>query len=325
MTRPKRLLAVLAVAVLCAPGTWLRTEVPREVPSDIALTPISGSANTPSPQWRVEGVWQYSTGPTQKFGGYSALFTLGEKTLRAFSDRGFRLTLTAPDRPDDTAEDRYVSRQALGEERLHWLLWDIEAATRDPATGTYWLAYENTHAIHRFTIASVPDGLRMLDDEVEWTDNNGLEAMLRLSDGRFLAIPEGQPYAMMWAGDPVEGGKARRIPFDNPADSYAVTDIAQLPDGRVLLLMRNVVWGMPPFASLLAIADAPAAGSEAAWAPRVILPLDGILPPENYEGLAVRQQDDGTIAVWIISDDNISVFQRTLLAKLVFDPGQSAD
>ncbi|WP_252259485.1 esterase-like activity of phytase family protein [Erythrobacter aurantius] len=317
--------AALAVAALCAPGTWLRTEVPREVPRDIVMARIAGAAQTPLPDWRVEGVWQYSTGPSRKFGGYSALFTLGDKNLRAFSDRGYRFTFPTPDTPDQDPAARVISLQALAEEPLNWLLWDIESATRDPATGDYWLGYEYTHAIHRFTIASVPDGVRMLGEEVEWSKNSGLEAMLRLSDGRFIAIPEGRSYAMIWAGDPIEGGKARRIPFENPAESYAVTDMAQLPDGRVLLLMRNLVWGLPPFAGLLAIADPPQPGSTEAWVPRVVLRFDGVLPPENYEGLAVREQDDGTIAVWIISDDNVSVFQRTLVAKLVFDPGKQSD
>lgn len=325
MIRYRRLFAALAVAALCAPGTWLRTEVPREVPTDIAMVRIAGAAKTPLPDWSVAGVWQYSTGPSRKFGGFSALLTLGDKTLRTFSDRGYRFTFTAPDRGDDLAEVRYISRQALGEERLHWVLWDIESATRDPDTGDYWLGFEYTHAIHRFSIASEPMGLRVLEDEVDWNTNSGLEALQRLSDGRFIGIPEGRSYAMVWPADPVEGGKAQSVPFENPAPGYAVTDLAQLPDGRLLFLMRKVAWDLPPFAGLLAIADPPARGSALPIKPGVVLRFDGVLPPENYEGLAVREQDDGTVAVWIISDDNLSVFQRTLLAKLVFDPAKPSD
>lgn len=324
MIRRSRLIAALVVAGLCAPGTWLRTEVTRETPTDISVTQVAGSAATPSPQWVVEGVWEYSTVPSLRFGGYSALLTIGDDTLRAFSDRGFRLTFPAPDKPDytpaDPRQDHHISRQAMSEEPLNWLYWDIESATRDPVTGDYWLGYEYTHAIHRFSIASKPEGFRALDQEFDWYENGGLEGMERLSDGRFLAIPEGKDYALVFPSDPVEGAAPQRVQFANPADSFAVTDLAQLPDGRVLLLMRNVAWGLPPFESMIAIAEPPASGVDEIWSPQVALRFDDILPRENYEGLAVRPQEDGSVIIWVISDDNISALQRTLLAKLVFDP-----
>lgn len=317
-----RLVAALAVAVLCAPGTFLRTEVTRQIPRDIALEPIAGPFATDVPGWRVEGVWQYSAGPTLRFGGYSALIALSSGRLRAFSDRGFMFTLTEPDQALERASDRRVRRQQFADPALYWELWDIESATRDPETGTYWLGYENTHAIHRFSYRSEPEALRMLGDEVDWYDNGGLEAMVRLSDGRFAAIPEGRKEALIYADDPVEGGPARTIAFESPDPDFAVTDMAQLPDGRVLMLMRNLVWGLPPFAGKLAIADPPPGDTDKTWSARVVLDFDGVLPPENYEGMALRQMDDGRIAVWIISDDNLSAIQRTLLAKLVFDPGE---
>lgn len=320
MIRRSRLIAALAVAAMCAPGTWLRSAVSEESNPDIAVARIQGEASTSAQGWSVEGVWEYSAAPSLRFGGFSALFTLGDSTLRAFSDRGFRFTFTVPDEPANDPRFPKVSRQAMSEERLNWVYWDIESATRDPETGDYWLGYEYEHAIHRFSIASQPESFRSLEGEVGWGSNSGLEAMERLSDGRFLAIPEGKDHALIYPSDPVEGGEPRQIRFESPAESFAVTDLAQLPDGRVLLLMRNVAWGTPPFEGLIAIADAPAAGSQDPWSPRAALRFDGVIPRENYEGLAVRAQEDGTVIVWIISDDNISAFQRTLLAKLIFDP-----
>ena len=46
--------------------------------------------------------------------------------------------------------------------------------------------------------------LKGLQDMSQGQYARGLEAMLRLSDGRFIAIPEGRSYAMIWAGDPIE-------------------------------------------------------------------------------------------------------------------------
>jgi len=45
-----------------------------------------------------------------------------------------------------------------------------------------------------------------------------------------------------------------------------------------------------------------------------------VIPRENYEGLALRPRGDGRVDVWVMSDDNFSIIQRSLLAKLVFDP-----
>lgn len=322
MAKATRVIATLCVAAMCAPGTWLRTPVTKENPESIELAQIAGSAETAVPGWSIEGVWHYSTEPTLRFGGFSALLPVGQGRLRAFSDRGFLFTFIEPDRAEETPEKRLIAGLPLSDLSLYPLFWDMESATRDPsAKSDYWVGYENTHGIHRFSYETEPEGFRIIADEVDWYDNAGLEAMVRLSDGRFLIIPEGHNYGLVYSGDPVEGGAPLQIPYKSPADSYAVTDVAQMPDGRLLLLMRNVDWSLyPPFAGILAIAEAPVAGSTEAFAPEVLFRFDDVLPPENYEGIAVRPQQDGTLAVWIISDDNIAAMQRTLLAKLVYDP-----
>ncbi|MFN3990325.1 MAG: esterase-like activity of phytase family protein [Erythrobacter sp.] len=300
----------------------LRTEVSRKPSQDVSVTQIAGPAATGSPQWQRVGVWHYQ-GEGLSFGGFSALLALRGNQLRAFSDRGYRFTLAEPDSAGLPPEGaRPGVRLQLVERGWGNDLWDIEAATRDPATGTYWLGYENHHAIHRFTLASQPAGVRDLKGDVDWPVNAGIEAMVRLSDGRFVILPEGQPRGLLFAADPVEGGAPDSFAITAPARDFVITGAKQLPDGRLLALMRKVerpsrrTW--PPFGSLLAIGDAPQAGGT--FAPEIVLRLEDVLPRENYEGLAVRARGDGRVDVWIIADDNLSVFQRTLLAKLVFDP-----
>lgn len=312
-----RLIAALAVALMCAPGTWLRTDVPKTVPDKINVVQVAGPQATDVPGWALAGIWHYTANST-RFGGFSALLALHEGQLRAFTDRGFRMTMTEPDRPDAKAQ---LNRQ-LVEPGRGWDLWDIEAATRDPESGLYWLGYENLHAIHRFTVANEADGLRDLSGEVDWPINSGIEAMVRLTDGRFVVLPEGQPRGLLFAKDPVEGGAPATFAITSPADGYVITGGKELPDGRLMVLMRRLVWpsprAWPPFGSLLAIGDVPEA--DGAFAPQITLRLEGVLPRDNYEGLALRERADGRVDVWIISDDNFSVFQSTLLAKLIFDP-----
>ncbi len=324
-----RLAAVCAVIILCAPGTWLRSDPLTRLSEDITLRPIAPPAATAQPQWQVEGVWQLSSARGGKFGGYSALLAHDDRRLQTFADRGYRLSFLDPAHGPDPATgggsawSTHAAEQRNPSAAMAEDLWDIEAATHDPATGKYWLAYEYVHTIQRFTAAGEPDGLRALGPAFEWPINRGLEAMVRLADGRFLAIPEGRAEALIFDDDPVEGGVPQRISFASPAPDYAVTDMTQLDDGRIVLLMRKVAWGFPPFSTLLAIGDPPQMdtnGGSGAWSAHITLRLDGVVPRENYEGMAARGLDDGRYQIWLISDDNIAAIERTLLVKLILDP-----
>lgn len=317
MRSARRLVAALAVALLCAPATLLRTDIPAGPPRDIMMARVQGPGPTPAPGWDVAGVWQYRA-HSLLFGGFSALVTAHDHQLRAFSDRGARFTFAEPDQPRPQPDPRHGLVRQLVAPADAYALRDIEAATRDPVSGNYWLAFENLHTIHRFSIASAPDGKRDLESEVDWYANSGAEAMVRLADGRFVVLPEGKNYGLIYPGDPVEGAQAVRFAFRNPAPGFAATDVAQLPDGRLLLLLRDLAWGYPIFTSRLAIGEVPRAGG--VFAPSTVLQLDPAIPRENYEGIAVRPRSDGRVDVWVISDDNLSVMQRTLLAKLIFDP-----
>lgn len=316
LPRRGRLIAALAVALLCAPGTWLRSEPPSAPAGDLAATQIVDKRGTGTPGWALGGVWHLTSSDPQ-FGGFSALLAGEDGIFTAFSDRGWRHDFAPPGSPQAFAPSlvRIFASPAMGHR-----FFDIEAAARDPATGTIWLASENEHAILRFAPDGTPDGRRELAGEVHWTRNSGIEAMVRLDDGRFVVLPEGQEEGLIFDGDPVEDAGIARFRIAVPEEGYDITDAAVLPDGRLLVLLRKLVrpsreaW--PPFASLLAIGEVPEAGGT--FAPEVVLDLASILPRENYEGLALREAAAGWVEVWLIADDNLSVFQRSLLAKLVF-------
>jgi hypothetical protein len=310
-------IASLAVAAMCAPGTWLRSAPPTASAADLAAIRIADARATGAPGWEIAGVWQLVSSDPQ-FGGFSALLNRGEAGFTAFSDRGWRLDFASPEGPPRPPRlQRMFPNQAL-----HHRFFDLEAAVRDPASGTFWLASEHDHAIHRFAADGTPDGRRELRGTVSWLRNSGIEAMVRLDDGRFVVLPEGQREGLIFPRDPVAGGAPERFGITVPEAGYDITEAAVLPDGRLLVVLRKLLSplsdGWPPFASLLAVGDVPEAGGE--FRPRTVLRLAGVVPPENYEGLALRTLSDGTVAVWLIADDNISVFQRTLLAKFIFTP-----
>ncbi len=286
----------------------------------VSVERIAAPSVRPAADWTVAGIWHLASGHLH-FGGFSALIALDDGRLQAFSDRGYGLIFTPPD--GDGGEYR-IARQFI-DRALHYTFWDIEAATRDPATGAYWLATEQTHAIHRFAGNGALSGTRDLTALVDWPDNAGMEAVVRLADGRFVVLPEYDRTGLIFRADPVAGGAPKRFAIVSPAEGFAITGAKQLPDGRLLVLMRDVVSpasdGWPPFASLLAIGEVPEAGGT--FAPQITLDLAQAAPRENYEGLALHERDDGRIDVWIVADDNFSLFQRTLLVKLVFAPARA--
>ncbi len=307
-----KLAAAVLVTLALSPGTFLRTPIPDGPTADLGVTRVT---DLPEPTSRNgftrRDVWEISSSRVD-FGGYSALLDLNAN-LRLFSDRGKRLTLPVPSSPGTLVADSATvwNRGAFSSTPP-----DIEAATRDPATGDYWLAFEAANVVIRYTAGSEFVAARRPPDWKEWPSNSGAEAMARLPDGRFLVFPESGREGLIYPGDPAGKVESLRFAVGTPRE-YNPTDMAALPDGRVLVLLRKLAWGVPPFASAIAIADPGAVGSGDTLDLELLVELDTILPSENYEGLAVDGVDaDGTVRLWLVSDDNLSAFQRTLLVRL---------
>jgi hypothetical protein len=126
--------------------------------------------------------------------------------------------------------------------------------------------------------------------------------------------------AVIFPGDPTRPGEPDRFTFAGP-DRFSPVDMAQLPDGRVLVLMRRLVWPMPfRFAGGIALADPADIRSGGTWRAREVAKLSSQLPLDNFEGIAVEPRGDGKLTVWLISDDNQALSQRTLLWKMALDP-----
>ena len=309
----RRLIAGIVLALMLAPGTLLRTQIPSGSTADLIISRVADLPDKASNGGFTRmGVWELSSSRIE-FGGYSALLVLGDTTLRAFSDRGKRLTFAAPGQPQER-EVRFASVWDRGD--LSPTVPDIEAATRDPETGDYWLAFENTHAVIRNDIASKFVQSRRPPAWQDWPENGGAEAMARLPDGRFIILPERDSTGLLYPSDPTDEVEPVRFDFAIPG-GYNPTDMAALPDGRVLVLLRQLEWGWPPFATAIAIADPRGLTDGAVLDLDIVVRLETILPRENYEALALASvQEDGAVSLWLMSDDNLSAFQRTLLAKI---------
>jgi hypothetical protein len=317
-----RLIAVALLALSLAPGLWLRSEAQwpdydgtRTVRFErlAARTPATWPADL-----RLLGAW-HITSANNRFGGYSALLATAEGTLTAISDNGQTVRLRRPDLPGDTPPLFGRVRTPNGD---YWNS-DIEAATVDPVSGRRWYAYENTNQIRRFD--SRDDGASSVVSPPamhDWSANGGAEAMTRLPDGRFIVLAEDAPWlstgghpGLVFASDPVTGVEPVKFTF-RPPIGYDPSDMAALPDGRVVLLLRVVDPLSPPFFDAMLVVADPGdivAGQEWRW--RKLAGLTAPVPRDNYEGLAIVPDGAG-VTMWLISDDNYARFQRTLLLQL---------
>lgn len=319
----RRFFAV-AIALGLLAGVWLRS--PAEPPSreerlDVIPLPLLLTCCRAGP-FDLIGAWQLVS-PHMDFGGYSALLQPSPGRLLAFSDRGYSLEFPEPGAPQTPIRIAPLLEDSarLKDNR------DVEAATRDPATGLIWIGLEGRDAIARHRPDLHREQFREIAGMRDWPQNQGPEAMLRLRDGRFVALCEcnpgwfqsGRHPALVFGGDPTVGDAAQAFTFVG-VDGYRPTDMAQLPDGRVLILVRQLVWPVPArFAIKILIADPAEIRPGQAWQARELADLAEPWPVDNYEGLAIERQADGSLIAWLISDENGAATQRVLLLKLRID------
>ena len=312
-----RLLAILLVALLAAPGTWLRTALPQDARPILHATPLDPGAARAG-ELAIEGVWRLES-PNLHFGGYSALLALRDGRLLAGSDRGRFLRFAPPGRPSQPPRFGAIG----GEIELTKYMVDVEALAGDRARDRVWAAYEGSNSIARYGPA-LAEGVSVEPPAMRgWSSNSGPETLARLADGRFLVIEEGQPgfdghayRALLFPGDPVEGNEPIAFRYAPPAGLHAV-DATPLPDGRVLILNRQIVLGLPySFETAIVVADPREIRAGEVWRGRAIGTLADPLPADNFEGIAAVPRADGSVTIWLISDDNNSAFQGTLLYEL---------
>ena len=329
--RRLRLALLGLVAIVLAPGTWLRSTPPPpddsqqvtirrlEVPR-IRLNGAEGAervADAPI----LDAAWQL-TSPNSQFGSYSALLLLPGGRFLAASDRGALLKFGLGDAAEG---DGPLLRRIFADDGGSKNLSDLEALTRDPATGRIWAAYESRNAI-----VALDADMRLIRSSrpaamADWPSNGGPESLVRLADGRFIAMAEASRAwfansvpALLFGVDPVNGTEPVRFRFAAP-NGFRPVDMAQLPDGQVLILTRRFVPGLPPeFETKLVLADPGTIRPGMIWRGRTIATIAEGLPTDNYEGLAIEEREDGIVVIWLISDDNGGQFQRTLLLRLLW-------
>jgi len=259
------------------------------------------------------GGWSLGSG-NERFGGISAMH-VGSDVI-ALTDGGLIVRFPIPNAPSGTLRGRI---EKLWEKSG----WPVKKEARDTealavAGGFAWVGYERRNIIARFrTTDWKRQGFARPAAMRHWRRNGGNEALVRLRDGRFLVFAERTPRGvatpplLLFDGDPaVVGTHYATLAYRAPA-GYLVTDAAELPDGRLLILNRRLSFATG-ISARLAVATLPKEGDVEG---REIATFEPPVTVDNMEALSVTREGGRTI-VWIASDDNYSrPLQRTLLMK----------
>ncbi len=135
--------------------------------------------------------------------------------------------------------------------------------------------------------------------------------MTTLPDGRLLALAEA-PAKDGWGHAALGGGVTwENLFYRHSRPGFAPTAACALPGGEILVLERFYTPAEGVKARLTLIpAGEPAAGAR--LRPRELALLEPPFPVDNLEAMAARREGERTL-VYLLSDDNYSPLQRTLL------------
>jgi hypothetical protein len=135
-----------------------------------------------------------------------------------------------------------------------------------------------------------------------------------------LAVPA-KPLAMDPRDPTLPDRRGFRFSYRPPA-GFKPTDIAELPDGRLLVLNRRftVVDG---FRVVLTLVEPGQIAAGRTVQGRALARFAPPLLSDNFEGIAMVREANGGVGFWIVSDDNQSRLQQSLLLKfrIVGAPG----
>ncbi len=192
---------------------------------------------------------------------------------------------------------------------------DAEGLAQLP-DGRFAVSFEQTHTIRLYDLnrdgpfgAAAPGPT--LGDTDDLPNNAGLEALAADAEGRLLVGAEQE--GLLWLA-PLQAAAPTPPISRYPLDfGYALVSLDRLPDGDFIALERFYA---PVIGARIRVTrlSAESLGSANGGARKTEL---GFLAPplvlDNFEGAAVTRLPNGEVRLYIVSDDNFSAQQRTLL------------
>lgn len=259
------------------------------------------------------------------FGGISDIEVLDDGRLLAISDNGdwFELQLEL-DASGALVGVNSVRTAFMRDENGRPFATKRDGDSEDLAQlpdGRFAVSFEQTQTIRIYDFnRDGPFGAAkrgpVLADVRRLHRNAGLEAMAATEDGRLLVGAEGgeTETTPLWLA-PVDDQTPApmRIGYP-PARGYSLTGLDRLPDGGFVALERFYAPVVGARGRITMFTSAQLnAGAETLPGLVVLAELAPPLPVDNFEGVTAVRMSDGATRIYVISDDNFSRRQRTLL------------
>jgi len=191
---------------------------------------------------------------------------------------------------------------------------DSEALSR-AADGSLLIGFEGKHRIGRFaTPRAAEERLAPLPDIDTLPPNGSFESVVALPDGRIAVVAETAAEGE-FPGWLIDGDAVTR--FTLVRDGwFAPTDMAMGPQGAWVYLLERRFTLIGGFAMRLRRFPLDALREGARIEATPLTEITGPPLAENYEGLATARDAAGRTLLYIISDDNFRLAQRTLLLQM---------
>ena len=318
-------LALLAAASLAACGRKAQARGPSvEGPIHVVATPLPLDPKDPKHerlgQFQFAGALQLTSPDTGLFGGFSDLKVSDDGAFVSESDEGSvmrgRIVLGPDGRLTGVADTRITRLKGADGKPLDGKREaDSEGVGLWP-NGDLMVSFERDHRIWVYPAAGGPPHA-VPRPEVSMPSNEGME-------GLALAPHEGAD--AYWVG--IEGGDiwlchlaaaCAKAPGQlAPGPGYRLPALFEMTTGD--LVVEHHHWDPVTGTRLTVnVIDNPAANPH----PKVKaqLKLATPLTVDNIEGVAVVPRPDGSWRFYLISDDNFSPYQRTLLMAFDWTPG----
>ena len=303
------ILAVVGAAALAAPVALRVTPVH-------LLDTDPGRAVVGDLEFRG-GLWLASTDPA--FGGLSGMWIdPAGRRLVSVTDRGSWFAAGIVYDPDGRltglADPELRPMVGIDDQPLIAPWSDAESVA--VGNGALYVAFERRNRLYRYgppdsPWSATPERLWLPEALARGPRNGGVEALTALADGRLLAVAENMVRGEGWAAWILDGASAVKLTIAAD-EGFQPTGAATLPGGDVLLMERrfSLAAGFATRLRRIAGSDlAPGAPIQGAHVATLAPPLAA----DNFEAVSVAALADGSALVFLLSDDNFSGLQRTLL------------
>lgn len=251
------------------------------------------------------------------FGGFSGLRIENDgEQITSLSDRGYwlraELTYNASGHLTGMRNTHLSPLLGLDGAPLRSKKQSDAEALSPGTNGRTVVSFERNHRLWRYSsdrdapsVLSPPIGLSKLKK------NSGIEALTRLSNGQLLALTEGsknENQTIGWIGGD-QGWSSLTYRLN---DGFRVTGATTHTNGDVFVLERFYALTKGVAARIVRVPGHKITDG-GTLAGNLVAELRPPLNVDNFEGIDMRHTKDNRTFVYLISDDNFSFLQATLL------------